>query len=507
MLTLSMIVKNEERYLRDCLDSVEGVADEIVLVDTGSTDNTIEIAKEHKAKIFNYEWNDDFSSARNFALEQSSGDWILYMDADERLADSSKRDIKNLTMIKSKTAYYCTVKSIDEVNGRPSVMNYVRLFPNDKSIRFTGRIHEQIENSLIDQNYTLKDSSIVIEHLGYNLSNEQLKEKAARNLHLLKKEYEKNPSPYFAFQLGQTYGILNDKRNAETFFQISLNDKKLKPEYLSVANRYLSVNSAERGEWDNALEYIKKSLAADETQPVALIVAAKIYYRLNKIDEAKIYCKQAYRMNEEFSSGTRSSYQAILLDKKTILDECINISAGLNDKESFKYFYNEYRTYKNELHKNDNDLNAEFFNHLFDNISISEIDLSKYKESIKSEDQVNIIIGLLENYSHSKTKQSLFEILCDKFPSNIAALNKYARLLLKNNEFMKAEEILERLLSLNDPDPSIVFYLVSVYLNNDNNSKILPLIGSAEKRYESNLVLRQKVNLLRDKLSRFLVEI
>ncbi len=89
MLTLSMIVKNEEKYLEDCLKSVRGVADEIVIVDTGSTDHTIEIAQEYNAKLFHYTWINDFSAARNYALEKSTGDWVLYLDADERLSKSS----------------------------------------------------------------------------------------------------------------------------------------------------------------------------------------------------------------------------------------------------------------------------------------------------------------------------------------------------------------------------------------------------------------------------------
>jgi len=87
-LTLSMIVKNEEANLRDCLESVKDVVDEIVLVDTGSTDKTIRIAEEFGAKIYRFNWINDFSAARNFALKQSTGDWILYLDADEGLKQS-----------------------------------------------------------------------------------------------------------------------------------------------------------------------------------------------------------------------------------------------------------------------------------------------------------------------------------------------------------------------------------------------------------------------------------
>ncbi|WP_337872164.1 glycosyltransferase family 2 protein, partial [Ignavibacterium sp.] len=81
-ITLSMIVKNEERYLEDCLNSVKNVFDEIIIVDTGSTDNTLKIAEKFNAKVFHFDWINDFSAARNFALSKSTGEWILYLDAD-----------------------------------------------------------------------------------------------------------------------------------------------------------------------------------------------------------------------------------------------------------------------------------------------------------------------------------------------------------------------------------------------------------------------------------------
>src|SRR5690348_3827247 len=89
-ISLCMIVKNEEKYLERCLKSVEGVVDEIIIVDTGSTDQTTEIAEKFGAKILRYQWNDDFSSARNYSLKNAKCDWILILDADEELDIQSK---------------------------------------------------------------------------------------------------------------------------------------------------------------------------------------------------------------------------------------------------------------------------------------------------------------------------------------------------------------------------------------------------------------------------------
>jgi glycosyltransferase involved in cell wall biosynthesis len=195
-----MIVKNEEKYLEDCLRSVESVVDEIVIVDTGSSDRTLDIAQKYKAKIFHFDWVNDFSAARNFALEKSTGDWILYLDADERLREKDKKKIKTLLLGSNKrSAFSLVVNSINEVNNRAEKMNYVRLFPNNPKIKFEGAAHEQIVPSLLKNNYKIVITGIEIIHLGYNISKEELQRKAERNLSILLEDYKNKKSSYVAF--------------------------------------------------------------------------------------------------------------------------------------------------------------------------------------------------------------------------------------------------------------------------------------------------------------------
>src|SRR3990167_6711291 len=95
-ISLCMIVKNEERYLDQCLNSVKDLADEIIIVDTGSTDRTKEIAKKFNAKIFDFKWTDDFSAARNESIKHATKDWILVLDADEVLDEEGKKMIREI---------------------------------------------------------------------------------------------------------------------------------------------------------------------------------------------------------------------------------------------------------------------------------------------------------------------------------------------------------------------------------------------------------------------------
>ena len=138
-ITLCLIVKNEEKYLSECLESVKDVVDEIVLVDTGSTDNTIDIAKNFGAVIYNYKWTNDFSAARNYALTKSTGNWIFYMDADERLSYKSINELKKIITKDDLLGFRCVVNSVDEIKGKPNFMRYTRLFRNGQSIKFSGR--------------------------------------------------------------------------------------------------------------------------------------------------------------------------------------------------------------------------------------------------------------------------------------------------------------------------------------------------------------------------------
>lgn len=503
MITLSMIVKDEEVYLKDCLNSVKDVVDEIVIVDTGSTDKTKTIAEEFGAKVLDFEWIDDFSAARNFALKNSSSGWILYLDADERLTESSKDELKNLTKENNNCAYFCSVRSTNNLNGKSSVMDYVRLFPKDKSINFEGKIHEQIENSLRRNNFLIIKSNIEILHLGYGISENDLKRKAKRNLQILIEEFNSHPSSYYAFQLGQTYGILNDKNNAEKYFLISLKDQNLKNEYTSVANRYLAVNYAESGDWDSAHNYIEESINADPTQPTALIVAAKIYFHLGKSEEAKSFCKKAYLMNEEYLTGKRSSHQAILLDRRTILDEGINIAANLKDKDLFRYFYTQSDRTTNNFDDAKENRIADFINKLFENKAIMESEVDEYVELLHDESDINMTLGLIESHSDTKLKQLVLEEMYGKFPFNTTIINKLALTLQQKNNPQKAEELFEKSFSLNSQDPAVVFYLISAYIKNENFDKIAQIIETAEENFRNEPIILQKISLLKERLSLF----
>ena len=185
-VSLCMIVKNEEQHLAKCLRSVKPVVDEMILVDTGSTDRTKAIAKAFGAKVFDFEWTNDFSEARNFSISKASGDWILVMDADEVVAsidyDSLRKIVtrstskpsahtfvtRNYTVLTNTVGWVSNDGTYEEEQAGsgwyPS--KKVRLFSNDDRIRFENPVHELVEPSLKKLNIRLKEANVPVHHYG-----------------------------------------------------------------------------------------------------------------------------------------------------------------------------------------------------------------------------------------------------------------------------------------------------------------------------------------------------
>ncbi len=499
MISLSMIVKNEEKHLRVCLESVKGIVDEIVLVDTGSTDATIKIAEEFGAKIFHFHWVNDFAAARNYSLEHSTGDWILYLDADERLTANSAAELKKLTSTKKKTAYYCNVRSIDEMNDRPSLMAYARLFPNEKEIRFEGAVHEQIEPSLRRNNFEIKHSGIEILHVGYNLDNDGLKKKARRNLEILLNEYKKSGTSYYAFQLGQTYGILSDKENAIKYFKIALEDASLNNHYKSTAYRYIAVDQAEKQQWDEALENIMRSIQNDDKQPLALLTAAKIFVKLGNFANAESMCIKAFDANTKLLRSGSTSSQVIFLSLKDFLVNALGIAIQTGNVKLFNFFYEKLKLSDQKQNSNKIEIELKLYETLLNKNNIDEKEAVKFLQVI-NQNNLDLILTMLDKYDVSGSKIAVLKMLSDKFPNSSLIINKLGIALASIKEFSKSEMYLEKSLQINPNDPSTIFYLVSVYLQENKIQQITSLLESAEKKFSNKNVVLEKLKLIRQKL-------
>ncbi|MBS3999152.1 MAG: glycosyltransferase [Desulfobulbaceae bacterium] len=212
LLSVAMIVKNEEKDLPDCLESIINLSDQIVIVDTGSTDNSKEIALNYGAEVYDFMWCDDFAMARNESLKYAVGQWILYIDADERLSPDSQIFIRNLiSTAKPEVGGFITsiVSKYIEDDGSLATYKgkYPRLFRNlgYPDLHFFGKIHEQISPSIYEKGFDIIESEIVIIHEGYAISKAEMNLKVGKNLNILSEHVRKEPENAFSwYQLGNT---------------------------------------------------------------------------------------------------------------------------------------------------------------------------------------------------------------------------------------------------------------------------------------------------------------
>lgn len=195
-----------------CLDSIRDIADELIVVDTGSTDRTVEIAKSYGAIVHHHPWQKDFSLHRNQSISYATGDWILQIDADERLVEQSRKQIRNfLANLPPKTnSVMVVIRDCTKDGELRSLWNFPRLYRNRVGARYTGAVHNQV---LVPGGVAFSD--LAIEHFGYDLSPEVMRRKFRRTVTLLKKLHKENPQdPFATYFLANSYCAYRRFRHA-----------------------------------------------------------------------------------------------------------------------------------------------------------------------------------------------------------------------------------------------------------------------------------------------------
>jgi len=244
MISICIITKNEEENLEECLRHLEKLNYEIVVVDTGSIDNSIATARKYTNHVYNYEWCDDFSAARNFSIGKASGDIIVVIDSDEFIIEFDKEDVEKIFEQNERVIGRINRKEKFGVNGEFEAIDHINRVFSKKYYRYVGRIHEQVvsitngtsmnetsANGVRTNSPSTNASStnetntvnlpITVIHNGY--SGEELRlSKAQRNIKLLNKELEIREDPYILYQLGKSYYMISDYYKACEYFSKGL---------------------------------------------------------------------------------------------------------------------------------------------------------------------------------------------------------------------------------------------------------------------------------------------
>lgn len=293
-VSLCMIVKNEERFLEKCLASVADVVDEINIVDTGSTDRTVEIAEKFGARIERHEWRDDFAWARNKSIDMATKRWVFQMDADEELLPESK---EALELLKTAPAHLTGVW-IRCINGSnryhgSGVISHaiVRIFPNHERIRFHGAIHEFPSIDGAPRSMPAANSPIKIMHYGYLEEVVKERDKYARNMAIVEAAVAAEPGEAFHwYNYGMTAHLGGDHDRGITGLSRMWELCKKNGLRAFTANglqTLADIYSEHKDQPDIGLEYALECVKLAPRYSNADFSAGKAYFLLKRYDEAR----------------------------------------------------------------------------------------------------------------------------------------------------------------------------------------------------------------------------
>lgn len=248
-VSVCIIAKNEEKHIEECCRRLKPYGFEIVVVDTGSSDRTTELAGKYTDRIYRFDWCDDFSAAKNYALQKASHDWILSLDCDEYIESLNPAELQKCMMRYPNAAGRILIRNRFTENGKTAYEQVrVSRFINRLHYHFEGAIHEQLvpiksgSSSFSGDDPAPADSPgqtglsagsaiskyvysapVTVLHVGYDGDEDEMNKKSRRNIVLLKKELKaKGPDPYLYYQLGQSYRKLHDYENACQSYDLGL---------------------------------------------------------------------------------------------------------------------------------------------------------------------------------------------------------------------------------------------------------------------------------------------
>lgn len=308
MLSLCLITKNEEKNLPRCLTAAQGVVDEIIVVDTGSSDKTVEIAKSFGAKTYTFSWNDDFSLARNESLKYATQPWILVLDADEAVFKEDLRRLKKFLPKATADGYimetrnYTNQTNLANWKASSSVEGFtgyvpshkVRLFKNDPRIRFSNKVHELVEPSIRAYKGTmLLIDDVSVHHYGYAAGDQ-------RNLKLL--EETENKDIKKKYELAVAYLNTGDyAKSLDLFLEVAKENRNYAFTLRNIGTLYLKAGRLER-----AVEYFQESLKIHPNDAATYNNLGVVFMKLKAYDKAAACFARASRIEPKDPRPLRS---------------------------------------------------------------------------------------------------------------------------------------------------------------------------------------------------------
>ncbi|HFB52673.1 MAG TPA: glycosyltransferase, partial [Anaerolineae bacterium] len=303
-VSLCMIVKNEEENLANCIGSVGDFPAEIIVVDTGSTDRTVQIAESLGAKVYHFRWINDFAAARNESIRHATGEWIFWMDADDRLEPDGAAKLKQAGVSGKADVYMCRGGSHGKGAGSAdAVVEHFRLFRNGLGLKFHGALHESIAPDVIDLGLVVARTNVEVRHTGYSIEIDDYKAKARRNMAIINAELQKNPDDlYWRYHRAASLSILGDTEQAAADYEAVLADPPPQLNwdiYVYQAHTGLLDIYNNAGKFDDARRILNLALERFPQRRHLAVVAGLFYFGQDELDTALEYLLRAQRLPRE----------------------------------------------------------------------------------------------------------------------------------------------------------------------------------------------------------------
>lgn len=472
-LSICMMVKNEENNIERCLDSLRNLLKnplvELIIVDTGSTDNTVNIAKKYTDKLYFHEWNNNFSEMRNISISYAKGNWLLLLDADECVESKEtlykllmEYDIEEYNTIQLKIKSYANM--IDETNY--SILSQPRVFKNDGDFKYEGTVHNQPKFKA-----PILDADIFIGHYGYIKSDRELMDKKfQRTANILKKELEKDPNNiYYQFQLSVSYSMYDEHKRAleeirKVYQMLKNKSKKEKVAYVYMYGMY-SRTSFANNEIEETMKVCKEGIQLQPEYIDLYFILANAALIIGERAESIKYFKkylELFNKYDNLSIAKDPSFIIYNIDEDSVSNAYSNLGFYYYDKKEYIKSYNYAKNIKEGNQK------IELMCKVLLKLENYE-ELKDYYDTLKDEDERKQFTLILENEIKDYDDDEQIEQISILFKYEDDEYGLYSKIRLeKNNKEYLIKEFFTKYNVNNLP----IFYC-NLFVNLKENNRLM----------------------------------
>jgi tetratricopeptide (TPR) repeat protein len=464
-----MIVKNEEEMLGECLQSIRDWVSEIIVVDTGSTDRTVEIAESYGAKVFHQAWEGNFSKARNISLSHATGDWIFIIDADERMIPDGLEQLRKL--LNDRNAQLISINVFNVYGDGDSGMTFlpsIRLFRRSLGLSYEGIVHNVL---VYPEDMPVFRAGMRLKHLGYGLSPEKMKQKIARSRALLETQLQEDPDNAFALfnyaQLLRGETSVFPAHNVPLILNSALRAIELTSPNIP-AQRHIHLMCLDQVAWthfhqgnfDLASEYARRALACKPNYLDPMLLLGHAAARQQKYDEAIVAYEQYLHTQAAYNPSQETDNIILLhVDSRPSAWYSLGVIAELRGETA---------------------------------------QAQKYYELIVGRDpgylDTNSHLGRLALARHDlDSAERWYRAQLKHHPEGIDACRQLGQILLSRHQFVEAERMYKQGLEIDPGDSSCLIGLGRVYSDWGRPGEAAAIIEQALSAGADNRGLRREL--------------